>query len=50
MCKGTTNINTFPKNAKKLHHFNIRLHGFLTIRHLSMRHIAMVDELAPESI
>ena len=30
VCKGTKNINAFPKIAKKLLHFNIRLHGILT--------------------
>ena len=44
VCKGTHNFFPFPKNAEKLPHFNIRSHGFLTIRHPSMRHIAMVDE------
>ena len=48
-CKGTKNINTFPKIAKKLHHFNIRLHGILTFRYPSMCDIAMVDEYDPIS-
>ena len=44
VCKGTKNINTFLKNSKKLHHFNIRLYGILTFRRASMCDIAMVDE------
>ena len=44
VCKGTHYFFPFPKIAKKLPHFNIRLHGFLTFRHPSMCHIAMVGE------
>ena len=44
MCKVTHNFFPFPKNAKKLHRFNIRLYGILTFHYPSMRHIAMVDE------
>ena len=50
VCKGTNNINAIREKAIFLPLFNIRLHGFLTLRHPSMRHIAMVDEYAPESI
>ena len=48
-CKGTKNINTIPKIAKKLHHFNIRLHGILTFRYASMRHIVKVGQQGPKS-
>ena len=49
VCKGTKNINTILKIAKKLLHFNIRLHGILTFRRASMCDIAMVGEYDPIS-
>ena len=50
VCKGTHYFFPFPKIAKKLHHFNIRLHDILTFRRASMCDIAMVGQYAPESI
>jgi hypothetical protein len=49
-CKGTDNFCSFLKKAKKLLHFNIRLHGILTFLRASMRHIVMVGQYAPKSI